>query len=56
MGCGNVGISRSARDFQVSVETGLWFPQRRHFQSPLHGVAEVDVAGAPGDSTPRAAG
>jgi len=24
--CGNVGISRSVRDFQVAVETGVGFP------------------------------
>ena len=31
--CGNVGISRCERDFQVPVETDLWFPQGRHFHS-----------------------
>ncbi len=31
IGCGNVGISRSVRDFQGAVETVLWFPSRRHF-------------------------
>ena len=35
IGCGNVGISRSRRDFQVRVETVLWFPEGRHFHSRL---------------------
>jgi hypothetical protein len=37
IGCGNVGISRSVRDFQGAVETVLWFPRRRHFHSRLRG-------------------
>ena len=36
IGCGNVGISRE-RDFQVPVETVLWFPWGRHFHSRLCG-------------------
>ncbi len=40
IGCGNVGISRSVRDFQVPVGTAFWFPWGRHFHSrlPSHDV------------------
>jgi hypothetical protein len=35
LGCANVGISRSWRDFQSPVETVLWFPWGWHLHSRL---------------------
>ena len=41
-----VGISRSLRDFQVPVETVLWFPWGRHFHSHLrHRLYSADLGG-----------
>ena len=45
LGCANVGISRSLRDFQSPVETVLWFPWGCHLHSHLRHRPTIEPIG-----------
>ncbi len=42
LGCANVGISRSLRDFQSPVETVLWFPWGCHLHQPSSASSTIE--------------